>query len=124
MSANRVRRALTHPTRGHRALETTETACRGPQIRPGARSGRGRDVTIVATMDLDRLQVHSKWEMSIKRWIELALVSVKWEALSTRGPRPHVSDEKCLFGHCAFHAAYVGRGRGSSAARVDILRRW
>jgi hypothetical protein len=35
------------------------------EARPRASRAGGRDVTSVAKMNLDRLQVHCKWEMSV-----------------------------------------------------------
>jgi hypothetical protein len=47
--------------------ETTETMCCGEETHPPARSmRRGLHVTLLTILNLDRLQVHCKWEISGK----------------------------------------------------------
>ena len=46
---------------GSCVLETTEDVHRGQEIRPALDVARERDVTIVTTMNLDRLPVYRKW---------------------------------------------------------------
>ena len=52
------------PLRRGLRVENGETAHRSQEIREALDAEGARDVTIVAAMNLDRLQVHRKWEMS------------------------------------------------------------
>ena len=61
--ASRLRRLPVPSAGGSRALETTEVADLGRETRPGTKRGE-REVRIGTSVNLHRLQVHRKWEMS------------------------------------------------------------
>ena len=64
MPASRLQRLQLPQQRGSRALETTEPRILAKKSAQALDAGGGREVKIGATTNLDRLQVHRKWEIS------------------------------------------------------------
>ena len=72
MPASRLQRLQLPQQRGSRALETTEPRILAKKSAQALDAGGASDVKIGATTNLDRLQVHRKWEISVKENLDAA----------------------------------------------------